>query len=652
MNAHPTEGTKKDMSRNVLRGVQYFIDLLVLSAAYWVAWALRFEFTFSLDVFKLLTFTWPYILLLKFIVIFGLRIPEISWRYVGMREAARIGTALGVATGVLVGFRILGPIMGGYFKFVTIPFGVLGIDLALSVLGLVGVRVARRWWAERSERREKGVGAPEAKRTLLIGAGRAGVMVAREVEQNPHLGISVVGFIDDDPLKVGTVIQGHRVMGDTASLGTLAAQTRAEQAIITIASASGAAIRSIKGACDAIDLPVRIIPGIYEILDGKVGITRIREVTIEDLLGREAVELDLEAIGRFLRGKRVLVTGAGGSIGSELCRQVARYSPETLVLLEQSENVLFEIDGELRRTEPDLDAVPVIADVCDSRRVDQVFSRFRPQVVFHAAAHKHVPMMEWNPGEALKNNVFGTRKVADAADRYGAEAFVMISTDKAVNPTSVMGASKRVAEVYVQALAQRSKTKFVAVRFGNVLGSAGSVIPTFKEQIRRGGPVTVTHPEMKRYFMTIPEACQLVMEAAAMGNGGEIFVLDMGEPVKIADLARDLIRLSGLGEDEIRIEYTGVRPGEKLFEELSTGGENMSRTRHPKIFIGTFSHYPIEQVESGLERIATATDAATRDVVVAAIRTLVPEMRDPDTDLPAPEPDGPTRSSRPSDTFH
>ncbi len=647
MNPHVDDGNKGDVSRYVLRSLQHFLDLLVLSAGYWAAFAFRFEFELRLGTFKLLLFTWPYVILLQFGALFALGVPNFSWRYVGLRDVSRIGAALVGSALVLVALRLVGPIFGGYFKYITIPFGIIAIDATLSFLGVIGIRVVRRLISERSERRVK-AGGIETKRTLLIGAGRAGVMVAKEVDQNPQMGIQVVGFVDDDPLKVGTVIQGQKVVGDTASLATIAQEKKADQAIITIASASGAAIRKIVGLCEKVDLPVKIIPGIYEILQGKVGITRIREVTIEDLLGREAVELDLDAIGGFLRGKRVLVTGAGGSIGSELCRQVAKFQPETIVLLEQAENALFEIDSEFRRELPDIDAVPVIGDICDSHRVDMVFSRFRPQIVFHAAAHKHVPMMEWNPGEALKNNVFGTKKVADAADRYGVEAFVMISTDKAVNPTSVMGASKRVAEIYIKSLAARSKTKFVAVRFGNVLGSAGSVIPTFKEQIRRGGPVTVTHPDMRRYFMTIPEACQLVMESATIGKGGEIFVLDMGEPVKIADLARDLIRLSGFTEEDIRIECTGVRPGEKLFEELSTKGEHMSRTRHPKIFIGTFAEFSPEQVSQALDLIAGVTDSSSREEVAAAIRTIVPEMSDPDAPLPAPE----AGERRPEDTVH
>ncbi|MCP4675128.1 MAG: polysaccharide biosynthesis protein [Deltaproteobacteria bacterium] len=601
-----------------------------MSIAYWVAFMFRFEFDPSFDVYKLLLFTWPYVVVLKYLMLVAFGVPKFSWRYVGLQEATQILYALSAATAVLVIFRLSLAPLGGYFKFVVIPLGVLGMDFVLSYMGVTGARVLRRTMAERAERSTLKGPATARKRTLLIGAGRAGVMVAKEVTQNPHIGIKVVGYVDDAAIKIGTIIQGHKVLGDTASMEALVKEHSVEQAIITIASASGQDIRRVVGLCESISLPVRIIPGIYEILDGRVNLSRIREVTIEDLLGREAVELDLGAIGAFIKGKRVLVTGAGGSIGSELCRQVGRFEPDQLLLVEQSENVLFEIHGELLRKMPDLATVPCIADVCDYDRVEKVFTEYRPHVVFHAAAHKHVPMMEWNPGEAIKNNVFGTKQVADAADRHGAEAFVLISTDKAVNPTSIMGTSKRVAEIYCQSLSLKSATTFVGVRFGNVLGSAGSVIPIFKKQIRSGGPVTVTHPDMQRYFMTIPEACQLVMQAATMGEGSEIFVLDMGEPVKIVDLARDLIRLSGFTEEEIPVEFSGIRPGEKLFEELSTEGEDMGKTRHPKIFIGKIETHPIDQVEIGLTALKAVTDGASRDDVRAALERVVPEMREPD----------------------
>jgi FlaA1/EpsC-like NDP-sugar epimerase len=622
------------MSRIVIKGTQVLLDLVVLSIAFWLAFLFRFEFQPNIQQYKLLFFTWPYVILFKYLVMVLFGVPNFSWRYVGTREATRIWAALTVASVVLVSLRLGLADFGGHTRFVVIPLGILAIDYTLSFLGITGIRFVRRIAAERTERSRYGFSERETTRTLLIGAGRAGVLVAREVEQNPSLGMKIVGFVDDDPMKTGTVIQGHKVLGDTASISAIAEEREVDQVIICIASAPGAAIRRIVEACEDAGLPMKIIPGIYEILDGRVSLSRLREVSIEDLLGREAVELDTTAIGEFLTGKRVLVTGAGGSIGSELCRQVLRFSPESLVLVERSENALFEIDRELAAISSDTPSVPVIADICDEVRLEQVFRRHRPQVVFHAAAHKHVPMMEHNPGEALKNNVFGTQKVADAANRHEIEAFVMISTDKAVNPTSVMGASKRLAEMYVQSLGSESSTKYVAVRFGNVLGSAGSVIPVFKRQIANGGPVTVTHPEMRRYFMTIPEACQLVMQAGAMGKGGEIFVLDMGEPVKIVDLARDLIRLSGLSEEEVPILFTGVRPGEKLFEELSTAEENMDKTRHPKIFIGRIATYDSKELSGHFDRLVELAESGLpRSEVRMVLREIIPEMQDDDDEL-------------------
>jgi FlaA1/EpsC-like NDP-sugar epimerase len=387
-------------------------------------------------------------------------------------------------------------------------------------------------------------------------------------------------------------------------------------------------MRRIVEVCRTSGARIRTIPGMDHLIEGRVQISQIRNVAIEDLLGREPVQLDTQLIAEHLNGRVVMVTGAGGSIGAELCRQVARFGPARLVLVEQAENALFQIHRELQNTTRNVSLVPVIADICDSRRMERVFAEHKPTAVFHAAAHKHVPMMEWNPGEAIKNNAFGTKKLADLSDRYGVREFVMISTDKAVNPTSIMGVSKRVAEIYCQALSQRSKTRFITVRFGNVLGSNGSVVPIFQEQIAHGGPVTVTHPEMKRYFMTIPEACQLVMQAGAMGTGGEIFVLDMGEPVKIVDLARDLITLSGLrpGED-IEIQFTGIRPGEKLFEELAADEERADKTRHPKIFVGRFRPYEWDAVEQGMVALHENSEGRDDALIRAAFARLVPEYR-------------------------
>jgi len=485
--------------------------------------------------------------------------------------------------------------------------------------------VLRRLHGEAQERRARAAGI-ERHRVLLIGAGEAGVLVAREIANRPDLGLHVVGFLDDDRRKVGTSIGGVTVLGTTRQLGAVAERKRARRALITIANASGPEIRRIVALCRDAELETKIIPGIYEIVGDKVNLSRIREVAIEDLLGREPVQLDEEVVGLSIRSRVVMVTGAGGSIGSELCRQVCRFGPERLVLVERFENALFEIHRELTASFPQVMIEPRIADVCDAHRMDHVFAACRPEVVFHAAAHKHVPMMEWNPGEAIKNNVGGTRIVGDLADKYEVQRFVLVSTDKAVNPTSVMGASKRVAEIYLQALSQRSSTRFVTVRFGNVLGSAGSVIPIFRDQIAKGGPVTVTHPEMRRYFMTIPEACQLVMQAGAMGAGGEIFILDMGEPVKIVDLARDLIVLSGLRPDQdIEIRFSGVRPGEKLFEELSTDAENADRTRHPKVFTGRIKPHEWEVVVRGVEALLELADSVSPERVRTVLGDIVPE---------------------------
>jgi FlaA1/EpsC-like NDP-sugar epimerase len=416
------------------------------------------------------------------------------------------------------------------------------------------------------------------------------------------------------------------VLGGIGQVSILVHDLKVDEVVVAIPRASGREMRRIVDLCAQSGASIRTLPGTDRLIDGKITVSQLQSVNIEDLLGREPVVLDARLIEGTLHDRVVMITGAGGSIGSELCRQICRFKPKRVVLVEQAENNLFHVHRNLLQLHPDIALVPYIADICDSKRLEIIFEKERPHVVFHAAAHKHVPMMEWNPGEAIKNNVFGTKKVADLSAAYGVEKFVMVSTDKAVNPTSVMGVSKRCAEIYVQALSQRSKTQYVTVRFGNVLGSEGSVVPLFKEQIARGGPVTVTHPEMKRYFMTIPEACQLVIQAGGMGAGGEIFILDMGEPVKVVDLARDLIRLSGLVPNEdIEIRFTGVRPGEKLFEELAVDDEHVTKTHHPKIFVGKFKPHAWDDVEHAFASLHDMTDGTDALNIRAAFRALVPE---------------------------
>ena len=601
------------------RPLHFALDVLVLGLAFVIAYALRFEFRVPDFWVDKAIVQGPLVVGLQVLFLAVGGVYSYIWRYVGLRELRGFAWGIGTALVPIVVLRIINA-----QPFVA-PMSVIIIDGLLALGGVVGLRVARRLVYENFERTSSTT--RRQKSVLLIGAGRAGVLAAREILGRGDSDLEIKGFVDDDEVKTGSVIHGVKVLGTTRDLPRLVGELGIDHVVITIARATRPEMRRLLDICESVPVKARVIPGLWELLQGNVNVSRIRNVEIEDLLGREPVQLDMELVGRFITERTVVVTGAGGSIGSELARQIARFGPRRLLLVEQAEGALFDIDRELHAKHPGVDIVPVIADVTDAQRLDRLFAQHRPDVVLHAAAHKHVPMMEKNPGEAVKNNVVGTRTVAEAAGRHGVSAFVLISTDKAVNPTSVMGASKRVAELVLQTLQKRFRdTRFVAVRFGNVLGSAGSVIPLFREQILKGGPVMVTHPDMVRYFMTIPEASQLVLQAGAMGAGGEIFVLDMGEPVKILDLAKDMIRLSGFRPNEdIDIEFSGVRPGEKLFEELGTAGEQHTKTKHPKIFIGQINGVDVDVLEAAVARLVAL--AATDDgaAIRAELCQLLPE---------------------------
>ena len=618
------------MNRWKTRTTQFVIDIIVLCMAFLLAVFVRFDWSPSPEAFRRLAFVMPYVVLLQYTCLSAFGITRYSWRYIGLRDAVRIFEATAVATLVLFGIRLAAPSLVETFfpaRYGIVPFGVLFADFVLAATGVAGARALRRLIGERAASKSYlGESVGDWVPTLLIGAGQGGVLVAQEIARRPDLRIEPVAFIDDDPVRKGSVVHGIKVVGATAELERIAKSHGAEQALITIPNASGADIRRITEECKSSGLDVKIVPGTYQLVDDRVNLSRIRDVAIEDLLRRQPVQLNDKAIIELVQEKVVMITGAGGSIGSEICRQAAACSPDKLVLVEQAENNLFTIHRELLAAFPDRQVEPCIADVTDVDRMRSIFDTYHPDIVFHAAAHKHVPMMESNPCEAVKNNIFGTQIVADLAHQDRSSKFVMISTDKAVNPTSVMGTSKRVAELYIQALSTTGDTHFATVRFGNVLGSAGSVIPIFRQQIEAGGPVTVTHPDMKRYFMTIPEACQLVMQAAALSEGGEIMVLDMGEPIRIVDLATDLIQLSGLepGKD-IEIEFTGIRPGEKLFEELAVEGESIAKTRHPKIYVGNYGAPSLDDITDALVELRQLCTADQGQAVIRVLGDLVPE---------------------------
>jgi FlaA1/EpsC-like NDP-sugar epimerase len=604
------------------RGFQFTLDLLILIAAFAISYLLRFDFHVPDDYSFNGRMQLPLVVLIQLLAMHLCGIYNFIWRYVGMAEIKAFLKAALLSFLVIAGIRFF---ITEQFQEWRVPLSIALIDVGLAFGGVLGVRVFRR---NIYERFEKSGDAPseKPKRVLLIGAGRAGVMVIKEVSGRGDLALDIRGFIDDDRMKKGAIISGIKVLGTTNDLARLVGQEGIDHVIISLVQASRQEYRRILNLCAEVPVKVKTIPGLYEILQGRVEVSRIREVQIEDLLGREAITLEVDNMRNLLKGKRVMVTGAGGSIGSELARQVARFSPSSLILVERAEPALFYIDKELKENAFSFQIVPLVVDIRDEVKMRAIFAGYQPQIVIHAAAHKHVTMMELNPTEAVKNNSLATQLLGTIAGECGVDTFVLISTDKAVRPTSIMGASKRLAELIIQYLGRKFKTKYVAVRFGNVIGSTGSVIPIFREQIRKGGPVTVTHPEMIRYFMTIPEAAQLVLQAAVIGEGGEIFVLDMGEPVKIVDLAKDLITLSGFTPfEDIDIVFTGVRPGEKLFEELNTEGEDVSKTRHPKIFIGKIEAPPKYKVQRAIEDLVLISMLEQPDEVRRVLTDLIPE---------------------------
>jgi len=548
------------------------------------------------------------------------------WRYVSMSDILGIFSASILSCIVIAVLWYLIMIVEAFhIKFEgleTVTQGLIILDMIITIMMLSGLRLAVRLYHEDFKAQE----VENMRRLLIAGAGDAGEALAREILKAKVRKYRLIGFVDDNDNKQHINIHGYPVYGKISDIPAICEKYSVDEIAIAIPSAAHDVIKRIVRTCERVRVKCVTVPSLTDIASGKYNVTQMRDVDIADLLGRDEIHLDTENIRVFLNNKVILVTGAGGSIGSEMCRQICNFGPATLLLLEQAENPLFYIDAELRRNYPNVQIKSIIGDIYDRDRMEHIFSQYKPEIVVHAAAHKHVPLMECNPGESIKNNVAGTRNLADMADKYGTTDFVMISTDKAVNPTSLMGSSKRIAEMYVQDLDKTSKTRFKTVRFGNVLGSNGSVIPIFKAQIAEGGPVTVTHPDMTRYFMTIPEASQLVLQAATMGNGGEIFLLDMGEPVKIVDLARELIRLSGfVPDEEIKIEFSGIRPGEKLYEELSIEGENMIPTKHPKIAIWKTKAVDREQLYRDIDELVKVAPSQDHKLIVQAIKKLIPE---------------------------
>lgn len=600
-------------------GLLIIIDVILLNIGLLLSFYLRFfdeggipdQFYKNLDEFCILG-TVIYI-----ISFFIFRLYNRIWSYASTDELLAIINA--VSLGALC-------IVTASFLFrIPLPRSIIILSWSFTIILIGGSRFAWRLYIDK----KNDYGVNHSRKALIVGAGAAGAMVAKELVKNSQINLRPICFVDDDPIKKNKSIMGLPILGNREDIPNIVNYSSIDEIIIAMPSANGHAVRDIVNICQTTSAEIKVLPGVYEIIDGRVSVEKLRPLQLEDLLHRESVNVDLDGIADYLRGMVVLVTGAGGSIGSELCRQICLFEPSRLVILGHGENSIHRIWRELTDSFPNQELSVEIVDVRDFSRVNHVFDKYSPSVIFHAAAHKHVPLMEMHPVEAIKTNVFGTRNVARAAHRAGAKTFIFISTDKAVNPSSVMGASKLLAELIIRQLNNESTTVYAAVRFGNVLGSNGSVVQIFREQIRRGGPVTVTHLEMTRYFMTIPEAVSLVIQAGSMAKGGEVFVLDMGEPVKIVDLAYDMIRLSGYEpEKDIEIVYTGTRPGEKLYEELLTSEEGTTATFHKKIFVARPCLVDASGLKKELICMEKLTSEADGEIVFHVLKRVIPGFID------------------------
>ena len=586
------------------------IDLVLVNLAVLFSFILRFDDVwmsyFQINYLAAIT-------VISFLVLYFSSLYNKMWQYASMSELYSIFKAT-IAINTLFVIYL-------YFFQVGFPRSIIAINLMTDIFLLGGMRFGLRLLKDFLTRNQSN---KSKNRVLIIGAGDAAEMIIREMQKHPEIGKSIIGLVDDDPAKQNLEIHGHEVLGKTKKIPQLIEEYDVDEVIIAIPSAEGKTIKRFYELSNKKNVKVEIVPGVYEILKGDVSLNQIREVKVEDLLRRDQVDLISDEISDYLEAKTILVSGGGGSIGSEICRQVAKFDPKKIIILDINENTTYFLERDLKEKYPDLDLISIIGSIRDKNKLQKVFEDHSPDVVFHAAAHKHVPLMETSPEEAVKNNILGTRNLAQTAAEFEIDRFVLVSTDKAVNPTNVMGASKRAAEMVVQTINKKSKTKFMAVRFGNVLGSQGSVIPLFKKQIANGGPLTVTHKDITRYFMTIPEASQLVIQAGALGQGGEVFVLDMGEPVKVMELAEDLIALSGLTPyEDIDIDVVGLRPGEKLYEELLCDTEDNIATEHERIFINNLGAVDQEFLDQHLTKLEKMAKKASAPEIISALVDLV-----------------------------